>query len=139
MDVFYVVYGLIPVSYFLQGKLSEVESVCASKDSELASVEQLLHSTRDQLESSEVTVYHLQRQVAIARQRVDVAHGEASQMEEVVGAEAELLREESRRCGHELTSLRAEAMEVRETSRITEAVNQTREGQIDEREARVSR
>ena len=42
------------------------------------------------------------------------------------------------RCGRDVSTLRAEAIEVQESNRITEAVNVTREGQIQEREARVS-
>lgn len=44
----------------------------------------------------------------------------------------------SYRCSQAVSTLRAEAIEVKETNRITGAVNVTREGQIQEREARVS-
>ncbi len=110
-----------------------------SKDDELSSLEQLAHSAKEQLETSEVTVYHLQRQLAVARQHVGVAQGEALQMREVVDVEVGLLKAETQQCSHELTGLRAEALEVQETSRITDAVNRTRSGQIEEREASVSR
>ena len=44
----------------------------------------------------------------------------------------------SYRCSQAVSTLRAEAIEVKETNRITGAVNVTREGQIQEREGRVS-
>lgn len=44
----------------------------------------------------------------------------------------------SYRCTQAVSTLRAEAIEVKESNRITEAVNVTQSGQIQEREARVS-
>ena len=42
------------------------------------------------------------------------------------------------RCTHAVSTLRAEAIEVKESNRITEAVNVTQSSQIQEREAHVS-
>ena len=70
------------------------------------------------------------RYISFTVSQVYIIQQDLSVLSQLVDKEAAILRDETHQCADTVSALRTEAMQLQETSRITEVVNSTRAGQI---------